>query len=237
MLTATRPETFRNLQLDAGIFVANFKYSEFKTADEMIAALKQMVANNVVLNGQEIPEGGALVGATIGGGGFNATPTVRAIDSDGKRYEFIGSEVVEKWDIRLTGTLKEVTPGTMKMALAMADVATDGDVSVVTLRTDIKKEDYIKELVWVGDTTMGAMLIAIKNALNTTGVSMTFQDKNEGNIPFTFVAHQENVQDYSLAPVKIMFLRNSAAAAASAEPDGGQGEPAAYDPETASAEA
>lgn len=237
MITALRRETFENLQLNAGLFAVNFDYSKYTDAAGLIAALKQLVANNTVVGGSAIPEGGALLGATIGGGTFTATPTIRHIDADGKRYEFKGSTINDGWTIQMTGTLKEVTAGTLKTTLVMADVKTEGNVQTITLHTDIRDADYIGSLIWVGDTSRGAALIDLKNALNTAGASMTFSDKGEATIPFTFVAHQDDVEDYDEAPVKILFFTTPEAAAASAEPGGEQGEPAAYDPEAASAEA
>lgn len=235
MISAIRKETFENLQLNAGMFVANFDYSAIKTATELKAALMALRAQNKVVDGNPIPESGALLGATMGGGTFTATPTIRHIDADGKRYEFKGSTINDGWTIQMTGTLKEVTAGTLATALVMAKVQVDGNVQKITLHTDIEDDDYIESLVWVGDTSKGAALIDLKNALNTAGVSMTFADKGEGTIPFTFTAHQDDVEDYDQAPVEILFFTDPAAAAASAEPDGGQGEPAAYDPETAGA--
>ena len=50
------------------------------------------------------------------------------------------------------------------------------------------------------------MLIALKNALNNSGMTMTFSDKGEGTIPFEFHAYQETVEDYDYAPFEVIFL-------------------------------
>lgn len=205
MITGLRQETFKNLLLGAGLFVVNFDYASYTDAKKLTEALNALVAANTVVDGT-VKEGGALLGATIGGGTFQATPTIRNIDADGKRYGFIGSTVNDGWTIQMTGTLKEITPGTVKTVLAMADVQKSGSITTVTLRTDIKVTDYIKNLIWVGDTSEGAALIDMKNALNTAGASMSFGDKSESTLPFTFVAHQDSVDDYSAAPVKILFF-------------------------------
>lgn len=229
MITGLRKETFDHLQLDAGLFAVNLKYQDFTDASQLITALKQLAAQNKVVDG--VSKEAALLGATIGGGTYQATPTIRSVEVDGKRYEFKGSQRNDGWTIQLTGTLKEITAGTVKTALVMADVETKGNIKKVTLHTDIKDDDYIESLIWVGDTSKGAVLIDLKNALNTSGVSMTFTDKGEGTLPFTFVAHQDNVDDYDKAPVEIWFFEGSDAAAANAEPAQTGGEPAAYDPE------
>lgn len=232
MITGLRKETFQNLLLNAGLFVVNLPYEDFTSASQLIAALKQLAASDTVVNGSDAQEGGALLGATIGGGTFQATPTIRNIEVDGKRYEFVGSSQNDGWTIQMTGTLKEITPGTLKTALVMADVATTGSVTKVTLHTDIMEKDYIKSLIWVGDTSKGAALISLKNALNTTGASMTFTDKGEATLPFTFVAHQDNVDDYDLAPVEILFFEDGAAAAQASVGNEGEAQTPAYDPES-----
>lgn len=231
MITGLRKETFDNLQLDAGLFAVNLEYTTFTDAAQLISALKQLAAQNKVVDGVSAEP--ALLGATIGGGTFQATPTIRNIEVDGKRYEFKGSQRNDGWTIQMTGTLKEITAGTLKTALVMADVKVEGNVKKVTLHTDIKETDYIKSLIWVGDTSKGAALIDLKNALNTSGVSMTYTDKGEGTLPFTFVAHQDSVDDYDVAPVEIWFFEGNGAAAASADPAQTGCEPAAYDPEAA----
>lgn len=150
------------------------------------------------------------LGATRGGGTFECTPEVRNIEADGKRYEFVGSTVFDSWTVRMTGTLMEVTPNNFKRVLSAADVATDGAKKTVTVRTDVTPADYLKSLVWVGDTSEGFVLIALKNALNTTGANLTFTDKGEGTLPFEFHAHQDNVEDSETAPFEIVYFDRAA---------------------------
>lgn len=218
MLTGVRSETFQNLLLNAGVFLNNFDYSTYKTATELITAIKAKIAAD-----------DGILGATRGGGTFQATPTVRHIEADGKRYEFKGSTINDGWTIQMTGTLLEVTPENFAIVLAMADVSTDGNIKTVVLHTDVMDDDYLEHLVWVGDTSKGVALIDLKNALNTAGANMTFTDKGEATLPFTFVAHQDKVEDYDEAPVKILYFYDASAAAASVAADEAQEAPAAYD--------
>ena len=60
MITGLRPETFENLQLNAGVFLRNFDYAAIKTADELEEA---------ILAALEVG-GDRILGATIGGGSF-----------------------------------------------------------------------------------------------------------------------------------------------------------------------
>ena len=105
----------------------------------------------------------------------------------------------------MTGTLLETTPGNVRDVLSSADAVTEGKVTKLTLRTQPEEKDYM-DLVWIGDTSKGLMLIGLQNALNTAGMNFTFTDKGEGTLPFDFRAHQEKVNDYDTAPVDIVFL-------------------------------
>lgn len=195
MLTGLRPETFENLQLNAGVFLKNFNHSGITDVDAL---------QDAVLDALEA--GTDILGATIGGGTFQATPETRSIEVDGMRYQFKGSTIVDSWNIRLTGTMKEITPENFKDALISADITTVDNKKTVRVRTNIKDEDYIPTLCWVGDTSKGAVLIELSNALNTTGANFTFTDKGEGTLPFEFVAHQASLADSEYAPFQIVFF-------------------------------
>lgn len=195
MVTGLTIETFQRLQLNAGIFLKNFDWTQYKTVEELAAAIEEAAVN---------PEN--RMGATRGGGSFVATPETRNIEADGKRYEFVGSTVYDSWNIRMTGSLLETTPGNVRDVLSTADIDSEKDgVTVLKLRTQPKSEDYM-HLTWIGDTSKGFVLIDLKNALNTVGMNFTFADKGEGTLPFEFRAHQDKVTDYDEAPVKIVFI-------------------------------
>lgn len=200
-ITAVRTETFKNLQLNAGAFLVNFDYASIESVDALKAAIATALEDK-----------SKTLGATRGGGTFTATPEVRNIEADGKRYEFVGSTVFDSWSIKLTGTLMEIIPENFSRILAAADVTENSGKTMKTIkvRTDVKSTDFIDTLTWVGDTSRGAMMITIKNALNTTGATLTFTDKGEGTLPFEFTAHQSSVEDTEYAPFEIVYLENAA---------------------------
>ena len=150
------------------------------------------------------------MGATRGDGNFSAIPQRRSPEINGKRYEFIGSERYDSWEIKMTGTLLETTAQNIRDVLSCADFEKNGDVTTLTLRTQPKPKDYMN-LVWVGDTAKGLILIALKNALNVVGMNFTITDKGEGTLPFEFHAHQAKVGDYDKAPFEILLLEETAA--------------------------
>lgn len=197
MTTGLRASTFENLQLNAGMFLANFDYSTATDAATLGALLKTE---------REKTSGSALIGATRGGGTFVCTPNTRSIEADGKREEWKGSSVNDGWTIKLTTTLLEINATNLKRSFGTADVTDTEKKHTIKIRTDIKDADYIDSLVWVGDTSKGYVLIAIKNALNTTGATLTWTDKGEGTIPVEFTAHQDGLETDGYAPCEVIFF-------------------------------
>lgn len=197
MTTGLRASTFENLQLNAGMFLANFDYSTATDAATLGALLKTE---------REKASGSALIGATRGGGTFVCTPNTRSIEADGKREEWKGSSVNDGWTIKLTTTLLEINATNLKRSFGTADVTDAEKKHTIKIRTDIKDADYIESLVWVGDTSKGYVLIAIKNALNTAGATLTWTDKGEGTIPVEFTAHQDGLETDGYAPCEVIFF-------------------------------
>ena len=197
MVTGLRPETFTKLQLNAGLFLKGFDWASATDA----AALKTAIASF-------IQAGAGVVGATQGGGTFVCTPTIRQIEADGMRAPFVGSTVNDGWTVKLTGTMKEITPENFADALISADVTDEsaGKVHKVRIRTDIKSTDYIEKFCWIGDTSKGFVLIELENALNIAGATFTFTDKGEGTIPFEFQGHQSNALQQEYAPCTLVFF-------------------------------
>lgn len=204
MVTPCRTATFQNLQLNAGAFLVNFSYSSYADATALRAALATALAND-----------SNVLGATRGGGSFVVTSEIREPDVDGKRYRFKGGAFVDSVDAQLSGTLVEIRPEIFAKILATGETATSGQKTTVKMHTAIQNSDYINSLVWVGDMSDGGLvLIALKNALNNNGMTLTFADKGEGTIPFEFHAYQDSVEDYDYAPFEVIFLEPTGATGA-----------------------
>lgn len=200
MVTACRTETFQNLQLNAGAFLIGFDYAEYTDATALKTALQTALADNT-----------KVLGATRGGGTFVVTSEIREPDVDGKRYRFKGGAFVDSVDAQLSGTLVEIRPEVFAKVLATGEVSGTGTKKTIKMHTAIQTTDYIPSLVWVGDMSDGGIvLIALKNALNNNGMTLTFTDKGEGTIPFEFHAYQDAVEDYDYAPFEVIFLDKAA---------------------------
>ena len=196
MITPCRTEAFQKLQLNAGAFLVGFDYSSYTDATALRTALATALQDST-----------KLLGATRGGGTFVVNSEIREPDMDGKRYRYKGGAFVDSVDAQLTGTLLEIKPDTFAHVLATGEVTTSGQKTTVRMHTAIQDNDYIDSLVWVGDMSDGGtVLIALKNALNNNGLTLTFADKGEGTIPFEFHAYQSVVEDYDYAPFEVIFL-------------------------------
>lgn len=193
MITGLSPLTFARMQLNAGVFLREFDYSA--CAD--VQALRTALAS-------ALEDESKRIGATRGGGTFECIPQMREIEADGKRFDFVGSTVLDGWTVRMTGTLLEIVPQNLALVIGAADVTGETNRRTVRARTDLLARDYIKSLVWVGDTGGGFLLIALQNALSTAGATFTFADRGEGTLPFEFRAHMADVQGTGHAPFEIL---------------------------------
>ena len=202
MTTGLTPASYTHLQLNAGLFLKHFDPSAAKTPAE----LKSLIADTILR-----PE--CVIGATRGGGTFQCKPEMSQIDADGLRIACKGSTVNDRWVVKLTGTMLEITPENFAAALACAQVERSGMVTCVRARTDVQDSDYIPSLCWVGDTSRGFVVIQLDNALNMTGANFTFTDRGEGTLPFEFQAHLAEGADDGYAPFRILFLEEMEAAA------------------------
>lgn len=199
MTSPIRSEAFQNLQLNAGVFLVNFAYSN--VADSAALATAINTALSTPAN---------ILGVTRGGGSFTVTKEMRTPDVDGMRYPFKGADFVDSVDAYLSGTLLEVVPSNFKLLLGTGDVATSGKKTTITMHTAIKDGDYITHLCWVGDLADGRrVLIELDNAFNTSDFNLTFSDKGEGTMTFEFHARQANVNDYDNAPFRVVFFDNA----------------------------
>ena len=199
MVTGLTPASFNKLVLNAGVMLKNFDYSEYTTAAALADAIKAAI------------NGDSWIGATRGGCSFSATPSIRDITADGMRSAFVGSTFNDGWDVSMSATLIEMTSDSLKMALGSVDSTKSGDVTTITLRTAYKDSDYIENIVWIGDMADGGfVLIEIENALAVSGLSMSFSDKGEGEIPIKLKAHQASVEDQDTAPCKILLFGKAA---------------------------
>jgi hypothetical protein len=147
---------------------------------------------------------GKSLGATTGGGTFNAVPEMEQIEVDGMTYPVIGSTVMYSWDVTLATTVREITAKNIKRFLATMETLSDG----ITVASTLTPNHYIPNLVWVGALISGEIaLINLKNVINTEGMAMTIADRGGASIPVTFRAHQSDLLTMQYAPFRMIFFK------------------------------
>lgn len=163
-------DTFKNIQLNAGILVDAFN-----------------PATGVI---------GALLGATSGGVQFQDAPEYKDYgeDIDNCPKNMMELKKLDKHAVTMNGTFVTINNVTAKTLVASADV--DGsDTTHIIPRNDILQSDF-KTLWWIGDYSdvntgdnAGFCAIKLMNALNTGGFQIQSSDKEKGKFAFSFEGH------------------------------------------------
>lgn len=199
MLSAIRQQGFANLELNAGAIVFNFDYSKLNSGSELRAAVRAAV------------DAGTSLGMTRSGGSFTLKRDIRTPDTDGRRYLHKGAQFVDSMDGYLSGTMLEIIPAAWNTVLGTLVEDEDDLIAgeAYKIRTMLDDGSYLSNICWVGDLADGRLVvIEIHNALNTGDIVFTFQDKNEGTLPFELHSHQEHVNLYDTAPVRMIFFED-----------------------------
>lgn len=183
--TANTP---KHLQLDAGAFLKN--YDVTKDTWDTAKATK-------------------LLGATSGGGSFSAVPSIRRIEVDGVKGAAKGMESIDEWVVTLTANVKEITAEAIKVALAAAKseaVDTPSGYTKISGKNEIALDDYLDNVTWVGrlSGSNDPVIIVVKGALCTNGLTISFADKSEGLIPITVTGHYDP-SDLETPPFDIFY--------------------------------
>ena len=182
--TGLTDRTIVNLQLNAGVLLTSYT------------------------KGVDIEEDD-IIGATRGGGSFTAVPTMHQAAVDGAPTYTKGLERVDDWVITLNATMVELNDDAVSRALGVGVVKTGDGVSqdtVFTVKRTVNDSDY-KDLYWVGDLSNGQnVVIKIKNALNTSGLNLTFSDRGEGTYALALIGHF-TTDDLDTAPFELTIER------------------------------
>ena len=164
--------TFKELQLNAGILASNFT-----------------PATGTV-------EADTILGATSGGINFTATPSYTDLgdDIDNCPKNMMELKKLDSWEAKMSGTFLTVNTAQAKSLLAAADVG-GSDTTKVTPRNDVAPTDF-DDIWWIGDysdkngaTNGGYIAIHMMNALSTGGFQIQSGDKAKGQFAFEYTAH------------------------------------------------
>ena len=186
--------TFKELQLNAGVLVSEFTPSS-----------GTVTASNII-------------GATSGGVNFTATPeyTDFGDDIDNCPKNMKELKRLDNWTVEMSGTYLTVNTAVAKALVGAADIDGSDNTKIVP-RNDIADTDF-SDIWWVGDysdkngaTNGGYMAIHLINALSTGGFQLQSGDKAKGQFAFTYTAHYSNT-DPDKVPFEIYVKAGTAEA-------------------------
>lgn len=165
-------DTFKKLQLNAGVLT-----TDFEPSTGTITASK-------------------IFGATTGGVSFEATPEYTDFGEDIDNCPKNTKELkkIDSWEVVMSGTYVTMDTAIAKSMIGTADVSGEK----VTPRNYVSQDDF-QDIWWVGDysdinvdgTTGKAGFTAIKliNALSTGGFKIQTADKEKGQFEFEYTGH------------------------------------------------
>lgn len=182
------PDTFKEIQLNAGVILTNFdpETGEFNLETD-------------------------ILGATSGGVNFKASPTFsdygEGIDNAPKNVYQL--KQLDSWEVTMGGDFVTFNPQTLAYMVGAGDEA-DGKI---TPRNDLLDTDF-KDLWWVGDygedhSEDKGQFIAIHmmNALSTGGFEIQSSDRDKGKFAFEFTGHY-SIEDQDKVPFEIYISEN-----------------------------
>lgn len=187
-------DTFKNLQLNAGVLLKSFDVET-----------QTMAADSIV-------------GATSGGVSFTAVPSFidfgEDIDNCPKNMKEM--KKLDSWEAKMSGTFASVSKSLAKTLVGAADLSG----SKIAPRNDLAAADF-SDLWWVGDYSevnedgtstgkAGFIAIHLLNSLSTGGFSIQSSDKGKGQFEFEFTGHY-SMEDQDKVPFEVYVQEGAAA--------------------------
>ena len=166
-------DTFKKLQMNAGILAANFTPATGTLEDTDI------------------------IGATSGGVAFAAVPSFTDFgeDIDNCPKNTMELKRLDQWEVTMSGSFVTVDTKMAEMMVGLADTGSP-DTTKVTPRVDIDLEKDFRDIWWIGDysdvntgESAGFLAIHLMNALSSGGFNLQSSDRGKGMFEFEFTGH------------------------------------------------
>lgn len=183
--------TFQKLQMNAGIFCRHFDPATGEVT--------------------------GILGATTGGGSFNAAPEYSDFGEDIDNVPKNTMELKRQDDVTVTmsTTLVTIDAEGCKLLIGAADIDANDPTHIIP-RRDLSLEDF-SELWWVGDyshinngSDAGFCAIHLRNALSTGGFQIQSTDKGKGNFALELTGHY-SMENPDLMPYEVYIKQGSSA--------------------------
>lgn len=189
-------DTFKKLQLGAGILTTNFD-----------PATGELTASNII-------------GATSGGVSFEATPSFSDFGEDIDNCPKNTKELkkLDSWDAKMSGSFVTMDTNAAVSVIGTAAIASDDQTKVVP-RNYVDVKDF-KDIWWVGDYSdvnndgasagkAGFIAIKLINALSTGGFKIQSGDKAKGTFEFEYTGHY-SLEHIDTVPFELYIKAGSA---------------------------
>lgn len=189
-------DTFKKLQLGAGILTTNFD-----------PATGELSAPNII-------------GATSGGVSFEATPSFSDFGEDIDNCPKNTKELkkLDSWEAKMSGSFVTMDTNVATSVIGTAAVASDDSTKVVP-RNSVDAKDF-KDIWWVGDYSdinedgssagkAGFIAIKLIDALSTGGFKIQSGDKAKGTFEFEYTGHY-SIEDTDIVPFELYIKAGSA---------------------------
>lgn len=149
----------------------------------------------------------SLAGATSGGSKFEIVPEVVQVEVDGALVAVKELDVKQGETATMEVNFVELTPDIIKASVIGQTANSDIDgYSLITSKSQIEEGDYWENIAFVGKTLTGNPIIVIlKNALCTSGLSLEGKNKEAGVGKYTFRSSQNIEGDLTVLPYKIYY--------------------------------
>ena len=187
-------DTFKNLQLNAGVLLESFDVSTQTLAAD------------------------SIIGATSVGVSFTAVPSSIDFGEDIDNCPKGTKEMMhlDSWEAKMSGTFASVSKSLAKTLVGAADLSG----SKITPRNDFSAADF-SDIWWVGDYSeinedgtstgkAGFIAIHLLNSLSTGGFSIQSNDKGKGQFEFEFTGHY-SMDDQDKVPFELYVQEGTAA--------------------------
>lgn len=208
MMHPVTAKTVQHYAVNSGMLVRDLDWSKFTDAAAFVAAV---TAEGFAAN---------ILGATSGTTNINENRSTWSPDHNGLRVPYKGSLFLDSAQPSIKATLVEMTPANIKLAAGAADISGENTTAIkITPRATFAEGDYVGSLTWFTNYgSKGIIGATIKNALCTTGMNWSVDDKKIATCDVEFRAHADSPVFSGALPIEyFIFLNGTAAAAQTSE--------------------
>ena len=192
-------ETAQHYAVNAGMMVTDVDISKVTDAETFLTAVKADTA--------------VWLGATSGTTNISEGRQVWNPDHNGLRMPWVNSEFLDTAKPSIKAKLVEMKHSNLALASGAADVEGQGtNVTKIKPRANYKPTDY-KNVIWFTNLgTEGIIAVVLKNALCTTGIAWTIDDKKVATCDVEFIAHVANATEADYLPIEYLLFKSIATA-------------------------